>query len=108
MRPTLFSKGDALNKKGKKITKKMAPVSGLPSEFEQINLNAAGIDIGAQKHYVAVAKGRDLEGRDIRYFDTFTVDLHALADWLKQCGIDTVAMESTGIYWIPLSGYPQS
>jgi len=102
MRPTLFSKGDALNNKGKKITKKMLPVSGLPSEFEQINLNAAGIDIGAQKHYVAVAKGRDPEGRDIRYFDTFTIDLHALADWLKQCGIDTVAMESTGIYWIPL------
>lgn len=91
-----------MDNKGKKVTKKMPPVSGLPSEFEQININAAGIDIGSQKHYIAVPKGRDPEGRDIRYFDTFTGDLYALADWLKQCNIDTVAMESTGIYWIPL------
>lgn len=80
----------------------MTAVSGMPSEFEQININAAGIDIGAQKHFVAVPKGRDPQGRDIRHFDTFTTDLYALVDWLKQCHIDTVAMESTGIYWIPL------
>ena len=80
----------------------MSTVSGLHGEFEQININAAGIDIGAQKHYVAVPKGRDPQGKDVRHFETFTVDLYALADWLKQCGIDTVAMESTGIYWIPL------
>ncbi len=86
----------------KKVAKKMSTVSGLHSEFEQININAAGIDIGAQKHYVAVPKGRDPQGKDVRHFETFTVDLYALADWLKQCGIDTVAMESTGIYWIPL------
>ncbi len=80
----------------------MSIVSSLPSEFERININAAGIDIGAQKHYVAVPKGRDPKGRDVRHFDTFTADLYALVDWLKQCHIDTVAMESTGIYWIPL------
>lgn len=80
----------------------MSHVSKLPREFEQININAAGIDIGAQKHYVAVPRGRDPQGRDIRHFETFTTDLYALADWLKQCDIDTVAMESTGIYWIPL------
>lgn len=80
----------------------MSTVSELPSEFEQININAAGIDIGAQQHYVAVAKGRDPQGQDVRHFETFTADLYALADWLKQCGIDTVAMESTGVYWIPL------
>jgi transposase len=97
-----------LDNKGKKVTKKMPPVSGLPSEFEQININAAGIDIGSQKHYVAVPKGRDPEGRDIRYFDTFTGDLYALADWLKQCNINTVAMESTGIYWIPLFRNPRT
>jgi transposase len=102
MRPALFSKGDTLSPKVKKVTKKMSTVSGLPSEFERININAAGIDIGAQKHYVAVPKGRDPQGRDVRHFDTFTADLYALADWLKQCNIDTVAMESTGIYWIPL------
>jgi len=77
-------------------------ISKLPSEFEQININAAGIDIGAQKHYVAVPKGRDSQGQDVRCFETFTTDLYALADWLKQCDIDTVAMESTGVYWIPL------
>jgi transposase len=102
MRPKTFSKGDTLSSKVKKVTKKMSIVSGLPSEFERININAAGIDIGAQKHYVAVPKGRDPQGRDVRHFDTFTADLYALADWLKQCNIDTVAMESTGIYWIPL------
>lgn len=80
----------------------MSVISKLPNEFEQINLNAAGIDIGAQKHYVAVPKGRDPQGRDVRHFDTFTADLHALAAWLQQCDIKTVAMESTGVYWIPL------
>lgn len=74
----------------------------LPVEFEKININAAGVDIGSEKHYVAVPKGRDPEGRDVRHFDTFTTDLYALVDWLKQCKIQTVAMESTGIYWIPL------
>jgi len=91
-----------LGSKVKKVNKKMSTVSSLPSEFERININAAGIDIGAQKHYVAVPKGRDPQGRDVRHFDTFTADLNALADWLKECDIDTVAMESTGIYWIPL------
>ena len=80
----------------------MSIVSSLPSEFERININAAGIDIGAQKHYVAVPKGRDPQKRDVRHFDTFTTDLYTLADWLEQCNIDTVAMESTGVYWIPL------
>jgi transposase len=102
MRPTIFSKGDPLSSTVKKDTKKMSTVLELHGEFEQININAAGIDIGAQKHYVAVPKGRDPQGQDVRHFETFTVDLYALADWLKQCGIDTVAMESTGIYWIPL------
>jgi transposase len=71
-------------------------------EFKQINFNAAGIDIGAEVHYVSVPEGRDPEGRDVRSFGTFTSDLYAIADWLKQCQIDTVAMESTGVYWIPL------
>jgi len=72
------------------------------SEFKQINFNAAGIDIGAETHYVAVPEGRDPKGQDVRHFGTFTSDLYAIADWLKQCQIDTVAMESTGVYWIPL------
>jgi transposase len=72
------------------------------SEFEQINFNAAGIDIGADTHYVAVPKSRDPKGRDVRHFGSFTADLFALAAWLKECRIDTVAMESTGVYWIAL------
>jgi len=72
------------------------------SQLEQINLDAAGIDIGAEEHYVAVPQGRDPEGEDVRHFNTFTVDLLSLANWLKKCKIGTVAMESTSVYWIPL------
>lgn len=70
--------------------------------FDRIHLNAAGIDIGAETHYVAVPPGRDPEGKDVRSFKTFTADLNQLAQWLKECGIEKVAMESTGVYWIPL------
>jgi len=62
--------------------------------------NAAGIDIGSASHYVAVPAERDDE--PVREFPSFTADLHRLADWLQTCGVDTVAMESTGVYWIPL------
>ena len=72
------------------------------SEFKQINFNAAGIDIGAESHYIAVPEGRDTKGQDVRSFGTFTSDLYAIADWLAQCQIDTIALESTGVYWIPL------
>jgi transposase len=62
--------------------------------------DAAGIDIGATEIFVAVPADRAAE--NVRSFPTFTQDLYALADWLEQCGIKTVAMESTGVYWIPL------
>jgi transposase len=65
-----------------------------------LNLNAAGIDIGATEIYIAVPGDRDPQ--PVRCFATFTEDLHAAADWLKACHIETVAMESTGVYWIPL------
>jgi transposase len=68
--------------------------------LECIEPNAAGIDVGAREIYVAVAGDRDAE--PVRCFSTFTEDLRALAVWLKQCGITTAAMESTGVYWIPL------
>jgi transposase len=74
----------------------------LPPELRRVNLNAAGIDIGAERHYVALPEGRDPEGGDVRAFGAFTADLYVLADWLTRCGIETVAMESTGVYWIPL------
>ncbi len=72
------------------------------SALKQINLNAAGIDIGAESHFVAVPEDRDPEGQFVREFGSFTADLNTLADWLTACGIETVAMESTGVYWIPL------
>ena len=62
--------------------------------------HAAGIDIGSASHFVSVPPDRDDE--PVREFPSFTVDLNALADWLDACRVDTVAMESTGVYWIPL------
>jgi transposase len=62
--------------------------------------HAAGVDIGADEIYVAVPADRDPQ--PVRRFGTFTPDLHELADWLTQCGIRSVAMESTAVYWIPL------
>jgi transposase len=62
--------------------------------------NAAGIDIGSAAHYVAVPADRDDE--PVREFPSFTVDLNAIADWLCACEVEIVAMESTGVYWIPL------
>ena len=64
------------------------------------NPNAAGIDVGATELYVAVPPDRT--EKQVRCFGTFTEDLVALAEWLKSCNIRSVAMESTGVYWIPL------
>jgi transposase len=78
-------------------------ISGQPEwglNLEVVHLNAAGIDIGNESHYVAVAPNRD--PNPVRQFACFTEDLHRLADWLKSCGIATVAMQSTGVYWLPV------
>ena len=71
-----------------------------PSLLERIQPNAAGIDCGSAEHYVAVPADRD--ATPVRSFPTVTAELHRLADWLTACGVTTVAMESTGVYWIPL------
>jgi transposase len=68
--------------------------------LEQIQPNAAGVDIGAEEIYVCIPPGRDVER--VRVYPTFTSDLHHLADWLAACGVETVAMESTGVYWVPI------
>jgi transposase len=70
------------------------------AQLEQLNLNAAGIDVGADAHWVAVPPDRD--ERPVQCFGAFTADLYALAEWLRQCQIETVVMESTGVYWIAL------
>jgi len=73
---------------------------GITKNLERVNPNAAGIDIGAREHYVAVPEDRDEE--PVRRFGCLTPDLHDMAKWLKACGIETVVMESTGVYWIPV------
>lgn len=71
--------------------------------LQVINPHAAGIDIGAASHYVAVPAGADPQsGENVRIFQSFTCDLEAIVAWLKHCQVTTVAMESTGVYWIPL------
>lgn len=78
-------------KDGKKTNNAVLPV---------MRPDAGGIDIGATEIFVAVPADRVAE--NVRSFPTFTQDLYAAAEWLKQCGVKTVAMESTGVYWIPL------
>lgn len=68
--------------------------------FEQVNPNAAGIDAGHESHWVSVPEDRD--PNPVKEFKTFTGDLFALADWLVSCRIETVAIEATGVYWVPL------
>lgn len=65
-----------------------------------VNECAAGIDIGSRFHVVAIPSGLDAE--PVRTFNAFTSDLHSMADWLIECGVSTVAMESTGVYWVPV------
>jgi len=77
-------------RRSKASTKALAP----------IHLNAAGLDVGATFHVVAVPRDRDDE--PVRTFRSFTGDLHRLADWLTSVGITTIAMESTGVYWVPV------
>jgi len=76
------------------------PRAAPPGALPQLNANAAGIDVGATAHFVAVPADRDAE--PVREFGTFTGELYRLAEWLRACGVETVALESTGVYWIPL------
>lgn len=69
-------------------------------ELNRVNERAAGIDVGSESHYVAVPPSSS--DHAVREFGVFTKDLYAIADWLKGCGVETVAMESTGVYWVPL------
>jgi transposase len=91
-----MKKNDKKKVKSRKKRSKKRDLNSLPT----LNINAAGVDIGSEEHWVAVPEDRDES--PVRRFGCFTSDLHAMADWLKKCGIDTVAMESTGVYWVPL------
>jgi transposase len=72
-----------------------------PAALDHINPNAAGLDCGSANHVVAVPPDRD-PPQPVRTFATFTGDLHRLADWLVACRITHIAMEATGVYWIPV------
>jgi len=82
--------------KNKKQSKKVS----IDAAWEPINLHAAGVDIGSREHWAAVP--REASERPVRKFGTFTADLEAMAAWFKECGVTSVAMEATGVYWIPL------
>ena len=75
-------------------------VEKVSSTLEEINQNAAGIDLGGGEHWVCVPTDRT--DQNVRRFGCFTPDLIAMTDWLKECRVDTVAMEATGVYWIPV------
>lgn len=89
-----------MHKDTQKKRKKPHKAGQLPKHLEHINMRAAGIDIGSASHFVAVPEGSD--EHSVREFSSFTSDLYELANWLEKCGVETVAMESTGVYWIPL------
>src|SRR6185436_1417553 len=70
------------------------------SKMPMVHPNAAAIDVGATMHMAAVRADRALE--PVRSFGTFTADLDQLVDWFAECGVETVVMESTSVYWIPI------
>jgi len=84
------------SKRSKRRSQKVVSLESL----KQLNLNAAGLDIGDDEIWACVPEGR--AAQSVRVFETFTVNLYALADWLAACEVDTVALESTGVYWIPV------
>lgn len=84
----------------KSSDKQKTNIKGSSGPIHTINPDAAGIDIGSQRHYVAV--GPDKCKTPVRSFGCYTPDLEDMAKWLLECGITTVAMESTGVYWIPV------
>jgi transposase len=94
--PIIVSEAEIMKQK-KPIKRKSVK---LPKHLQNLNPYAAGIDIGSKSHFVAVPEGTD--DQPVREFSSFTDDLERLAQWLTACGVTTVAMESTGIYWIPV------
>ena len=85
-----------MNRKQRRET--MRKIQSDDLDLEVVHPDAAGVDIGNESHYVAVPPTRDTQ--PVRRFGCTTAELKAMAEWLKQCGIRTVAMQSTGVYWI--------
>lgn len=85
--------------KHKKRRKKIS-IKAIETSWEPINPHAAGVDIGSREHWACVPK--EATEKNVRKFGTYTEDLEAMAQWFQDCGVTSVAMESTGIYWMPL------
>ena len=124
---SMKSKASEKSKTSKNIRKKTTdnPASATPGRWNEMNRrqrremirkmqsedlslevmhpHAAGIDIGNESHYVAVPPSRDRQ--PVRRFGCTTAELKTMAEWLKQCAIRTVAMQSTGVYWIAVLNY---
>jgi len=81
-------------------SKKQRRRKSSPKHFPIVHRNAAGIDLGSRSHFVAVPEDRCQES--VREFGCYTPELHRMARWLRDCGVETVAMESTGVYWVPV------
>jgi transposase len=92
--------GEQLNRTERRQVQQLVS-SGDPT-LEVVHRNAGGIDAGSKSHFVAVPGGRDPEKRTVREFGAWTEDLWRMAEWLKSCRVDTVAVQSTGVYWIAL------
>ena len=88
----------SMNRKQRRETMRKIQTEDL--SLKVIHPDAAGIDIGNESHYVAVPPDRDSE--PVRCFGCTTAEVRQMADWLKQCRIRTVALQSTGVYWIPV------
>ncbi len=98
----MSSRKEGVKVSGTESGKKRARKPQLPEELSRVNLNTAGIDVGAISHFVAVPADRSEQ--PVREFAAYTADLYRLADWLTDCEVESVVMESTGVYWIPLFG----
>src|ERR1022692_1477731 len=94
--PSTRGQWNEMNRKQRR--EMMRKIQSEDLSLEVVHPQAAGIDIGNESHYVAVPPTRD--SQPVRHFGCTTVELKAMAEWLKRCGIRTVAMQSTGVYWI--------
>jgi hypothetical protein len=100
LRRVALSSGDGLEYTQVGQEEVMGKLSKRVEQIEIVHPNAAGLDIGSREIFACVPPNR--EGATIQVFGTFTPDLQRLADWLVTTRVDTVAMESTGVYWIPV------
>src|ERR1700684_4203821 len=95
-----FTMGEMMRKRGQSKCKRADKPKVDWKALEVVHPHAAGIDIGGSEHWVAISPERDEE--PVRRFDCFTADVEQMADWLVERGVRSVAMQSTGVYWMPV------